>query len=39
MRIGLLARPRQAKQQEAAIAVWHRFFEEVTGSAPRIERL
>jgi len=39
VRIGLLARPRQAKLQEAAIAVWRRFFEEVTGSAPRIERL
>jgi hypothetical protein len=36
--IGLLARPRHAKQQEAAIAAWRRFFEEVTGHAPGIER-
>jgi hypothetical protein len=38
VRIGLLARPRQAKQQEAAIAAWRRFFEEITGHAPGLER-
>jgi hypothetical protein len=36
--IGLLARPRQVKQQEAAIAVWRRFFETVSGRAPHFER-
>jgi hypothetical protein len=39
VRICLLARPRQAKQQEAAIAVWRRFFEQITGRAPSFERL
>jgi hypothetical protein len=36
--IGLLARPRLAKKQEAAVAVWRRFFEAVSGRAPRFER-
>jgi hypothetical protein len=38
LHVGLLARPRQVKQQEAAIAVWRRFFEAVTGHAPHFER-
>jgi hypothetical protein len=39
VQIMLLARPRQIKQQEAAIAVWRRFFETVSGRAPHFERL
>jgi hypothetical protein len=38
LRIGLLARARQAKQQEAAVAVWRRFFEAVMGRPPAFER-
>jgi hypothetical protein len=38
VRILLLARPRQGKQQEVAIGIWRRFFEEVTGRAPTFER-
>jgi hypothetical protein len=36
--IGLLARPRQAKQQDAAIAIWRRFFETISGHSPGFER-
>jgi hypothetical protein len=36
--IGLLARPRQAKQQDAAIAVWRHFFETISGHPPGFER-
>jgi hypothetical protein len=38
VRILLLARPRQTKQQEAAIAAWRRFFETVSGRVPGFER-
>jgi hypothetical protein len=37
--IGLLARPRQVKQQEIAIAIWRRFFETASGRAPYFEQL
>jgi len=38
VRIFLLARPRQARQQEAALGIWRRFFETISGRAPEIER-
>ncbi len=38
VRILLLARPRYAKQQAAAIAVWQRFFQAVTAREPELLR-
>ncbi len=38
VRILILARPRHAKQQAAAIAVWQRFFQAVTAREPELLR-
>lgn len=39
VRVLLLPRPRYAKQQDAAIAIWRRFLQAVAGREPGIARL
>jgi len=38
VRVMLLARPRYAKQQDAALGIWRRFLQAVTGREPDIVR-